>query len=81
MELAEAIIWVDPNSSEATLLDKRKGKKFTAGTSKRSKKKVKETSLAFLPSTGVVAELGRGARVLLSIFGSLSFLPTSSVGR
>ena len=39
MELVEAIMGVDLNSSEVPLLDKHKGKKLTVGTSKRSKKR------------------------------------------
>ena len=38
-------------------MDKRKGNELTDGTSKRSKKKTGETSLAFLPSSCANAEL------------------------
>ena len=57
MALVEAIVGVNPNSSEASLLEKRKGKELTIGTSNRSKKKAGETSSDFLPSTGANAEL------------------------
>ena len=57
VELAEAIMGVDPNVPEAPLLDKRKGKDLTVSTSKRSKKKAKNTSSAFLPSSGMIGEI------------------------
>ena len=50
--LAEAIVRVDPNSSEATLLNKRKGKELTAGLSKRSKKKARGDELGHPPFLG-----------------------------
>ena len=46
-----------PNSSEAPLLDKRKGKELMARMSKRSKKKTGRTSSAFLFSLGANAKL------------------------
>ena len=57
MALTEAIVGVDPNSLEVSLLDKCKGKELTASPSKRSKKKVGETILAFLPSSSLGVEL------------------------
>ncbi|GFY81021.1 hypothetical protein Acr_01g0008300 [Actinidia rufa] len=45
------------SSSEAPLLDKRKGKQLTKGPSKKSKKNKGETSSAFLPSSSDHAEL------------------------
>ena len=48
---------VRPNSSEALLLDKRKGKELTAGTSKMSNKKARETTSTFLPSSNANAKL------------------------
>ena len=53
VELAEAIMVVDLNWSKAPLLGNYKEKELVVGMSKRSRKKARETSSAFLPSSGV----------------------------
>ena len=57
MALDEVIMGVDSNSLEAPLLDKRKGKELTMGTSKKPKKMASEMSSDFLPSLGANTEL------------------------
>ena len=48
---------MEPSSSETLVLDKCKRKEFTAGPSKKTKKKAGGTSSAYLPSSSVNAEL------------------------
>ena len=54
--MAEVIMGVDSASSKTPPPGKRKEKELTMGTPKRSRKKVGETSSAFLPSLVANAE-------------------------
>ncbi|GFS40393.1 hypothetical protein Acr_00g0068280 [Actinidia rufa] len=56
-EEEKEVVGVESSSSEASLLDKHKGKELAAGPSKKSKKKASGMSSAYLPSSSVDTEL------------------------